>query len=329
MADKLRDSDVLLRVRTYPSPPKNLRLPIASRDELLRYGFPRRPDPVKEPQLDRLWKRALDRPIRFEQAQVAIDPVMSARDPLARGPDRFGATGWAGVVKLMSSSRTADFNQPATMVFAHWQLPFVPSVSPNETIAVAFWVGIDGDPALGEPASKQVLQAGIAAQVNPPSWPLGSASTKWWAWTEWYTEVHRDSAVAVKNFPVASGDEIFVVVCAPQPDFGFVSMLNLTRGIGRSVGFQAPEGITVLGRSAEWIVEVPSGSPHMPLFSPVTFNDCTAGSLQHGIFNLTGGIPNDIRSPSTSSSPFGSPLTKTTIASPTIAVVEELEVDWF
>ena len=104
--------------------------------------------------------------------------------------------------------------QPARMVFAHWQLPYVPPISPNETTAVAFWVGLDGKPSSGEPASKPVLQAGITAQVNPPSWPLGSASTRWWAWGEWYTNSCQDDcAVEIPNFPVAAGDEIFVVLC--------------------------------------------------------------------------------------------------------------------
>ena len=83
------------------------------------------------------------------------------------------------------------------------------------------------------------------------------------------------------------------------------------------------------GRSAEWVVEVPSQSPHMPIFSPVTFTDCTAGSARHGLFNLTGGYPSDIRTPSTSTSPQGSPATKTTVTSATTAVVEELKLDWF
>ncbi len=330
MLNNVRNSDVLRRVRTYPSSPRRFDPRTASQEDLLHYGFPRRPDHEKEPQLARLWARAFARPVRFVEAKLAVDPVMSARDPLPAAADEFGAHGWAGVIKPISQAQGSDFTQPAMMVFGQWQLPCVPPISPNEKIAVAFWVGLDGAPSLGEPAAKQVLQAGVTAQVNPPGfWPWEPAWVKWWAWTEWYSELHKDKAVAVKNFPVASGDEVFVVVCAPQPDFGFVSMLNISRGIGVSVGFNAPSDIVAYGQSAEWIVEVPSSSPHMPMFTPVTFSDCTAGSLQHGIFNLTGGYPTDIRTPASSSSPYGYPLTKTSIASPTIAVVEELDIDWF
>ena len=330
MANSVRKSDVLRRVRTYPSPPKNFDPHKASQEELLRYGLPPRPDPDKQPEFARLWKRIFARPMKFEPAQVAVDPVMSARNPLRGAVDEFGANGWAGVVKLMSTIKGSDFTQPARMIFAHWQLPFVPPISPDETTAVAFWVGFDGHPSLGEPASKQVLQAGIAAQVNPPSWPLGSASTKWWAWGEWFTDsCKHDCAVEVPNFPVTAGDEISVVLFAPEPGFGIAFFANLTRGMGRSVGIPSPSpDIVAQGRSAEWIVEVPSQSPHMPIFGPVAFADCTSGSFQHGFFNLDNGITTDIGTPAG----FGTPadlFTKSTITSATTFVVEELKLDWF
>lgn len=323
-------SDVLRRVHTYPSSPRRFDPHKASQADLRRYGFPRRPDPEKEPQLAQLWKRAFARPVRFVKAKLAIDAVMSERDPLsAAAVDQFGVHGWAGAVKLMSQAPKSDFTQPATMVFGEWQLPEVPPLTPDATIAVAFWVGLDGHSSAGEPASKQVLQAGVAAQVNPPGfWWWQDGGVKWWAWTEWYTELHKDSAVAVKNFPVVQGDTIFVVVCAPQPNYGFVSMLNISRGIGVSVGFDAPPDIEAYGRTAEWIVEVPTASPYMPIFGPVTFHNCTAGSLQHGIFNLEGAARIDLREYSTSS-PYGTPMTRTYIAKPTIVVVEETNIDWF
>ena len=328
MNSNVRNSDVLRRIRTYPSSPRRFDPHTASQEELLRHGLPRRPDPEKEPQLARLWKRVFARPVRFVEAKLAIDPVMSARDPLRASADKFGASGWAGVVKRMEQG--SDFTQPATMVFGHWKLPFVPAISPNETIAVAFWVGLDGHASLDGPAATQVLQGGVAAQVNPPPWwwPWAGWSVKWWAWTEWFSLLHKDDdsakAVAVENFPVAPGDQIFVTVYTPQPDFGFISMTNISRGIGVSVGVPAPSDIVAHGQSAEWIVEVPENSPHIPLFSPVTFSDCTAAS-PNGIFNLTGGFPTAIADPTD----VNAWLTKTSIASPTIAVVEELGVDWF
>jgi Peptidase A4 family len=330
MNSNVRNSDVLRRVRTYPSSPRRFDPHTASQEELLRYGFPRRPDPEKEPQLARLWKRVFARPIRFVEAKVAIDPVMSNRNPLIGGsalgpqlaPGEFDQPGWAGVVKYMDMSQGSDFTQPATMVFGQWQVPSVPAITPNEVMRLGIWVGLDGAD------TGELLQAGVAAVVSPPPWwwPFGSTSVEWYAWTEWYTGEYQDPPV-IRNLPVAQGDEIFVVVCAPQPDFGFVSMTNISRGVGVSVGVPAPhQDIVSGGYTAEWIVEAPTR--HMPIFSPVTFSDCTAGSSPAGIFNLTGGFTTDIPDPS-SPQEFPPHLTQTSIASPTIAVVKQLKTDWF
>ena len=45
MKKDVRSSNVLRRVWTYPSPPKKFDPHTASQEELLRYGFPERPDP--------------------------------------------------------------------------------------------------------------------------------------------------------------------------------------------------------------------------------------------------------------------------------------------
>jgi hypothetical protein len=239
---------------------------------------------------------------------------------------------------MMSGAKGSDYTVPATMVFAQWQLPLVSKLTPDATMVVAFWVGLDGFEGLGGPASKQVAQAGIAAQVNPPGfWWWETVNVNWWAWLEWNTELGM--AVKPLNIPVKEGDEIFVVLFiehnVPDPDrdntptdLAFASMLNLTRGIGTNWGLFAPEGVISEGRSAEWIVEVPLESEHMPWFGPVTFTNCTAGSLQHDVFNLTGGIIENILAPSNYDAP-GPAYTKTSIASPTVAVIEELKADWF
>jgi len=333
-----RDARNSKAFRTYPSSPRGFDPHKASDEELLRYGFPQRPDPDKHPELARLWKRALARPIRFVEAKLSIDPVMGARgDPLIQEAGEFGPTGWAGALKLLATgSSTSDFTQPATMVFAQWQVPYVYPVHPaGETDTVAFWVGLDGYAPLNPLG---LLQAGVAADVHETfSWwpPFRKTVVTWWAWTEWYSDSHAGEPGAkphkVETVPVAPGDTIFVVVCAPQPDFGFVSMLNISRGIGSSVGINALSGVASEGKTADWMLEVPSSSPNVPIFSPVTFTNCTAGSLEHGVFNLTDGIPMNITA--AGPGPYGHPITKTTIGPadpppPNFVVVEELEVDW-
>jgi hypothetical protein len=172
------------------------------------------------------------RPTTFVKAELAIDPIMSGRDPLPAADTEFGPGDWAGVAV---QTATLGFGEPAKWVFAEWVVPEVSAVDPAgyDQIAVGFWVGLDGFASFGQ----QVLQAGIAAYVDPGLW---STDVNWYAWTEWYTDIHKDPAVNVANFPVAPGDTVSFLVCAPQPDLGHITMLNRTRGHLTSFDINAP-----------------------------------------------------------------------------------------
>lgn len=303
--DRLQ-SDVLDLYRTYDAPPEGFDPRKATDKELVHHGFPRRPDAETEPELDRLWKRAFARQTSFVKAELEIDPVMSKRDPLRGRGSEFGPSGWGGAAVDRFELGLKD---PTTIVFGQWVVPEVVPFEPllSGDITAGFWVGLDGL------TNNQVLQAGIAVTLTPEYWVSPYTNVNWWAWTEWYTEKYQDPAVAVMNFPVATGNTVFFVVCAPQPDFGYVSMLNVSTGHGTSVGINARPGITSKGDTAEWIVE--GISDELPAFYPVTFNDCTAGT-RNDVFNLSpDGLVTEIQGSG------GEPITKTQIASPQSAVV--------
>ncbi len=316
MSGDVLESNALDLYRTYDPPPKEFDLRTATPHALRRHGFPRRPNPETEPQLDRIWKHAFARTPNYVKAELAIDPVMSARDPLRRRGPEFSPSGWGGAVIEVPTLGYGD-GKPATMVFAQWVVPEVVPFDPAifSDLTVGFWVGIDGFAAVGE----QVLQAGIAATVTPAFWGLDGwwgepyAYVNWWAWTEWYTDKYKDPAVQVSNFPVATGNTVFFLVCAPQPDFGYVSMLNVSTGRHTSLGINARPGITSEGASVEWIVE--GVSADLPAFYPVTFSGCAGGTVNH-LFDLQPhGFPTEIEGSDT-------PLTQAWIASETSAVVE-------
>lgn len=300
--------EALRRFRTFESTPERFNPNTASDAALRKYGIPRRPDPKRETHLSSLWKRAFSRPTRFVRAELQIDRVMSHRDPLARNRlgsggehPAFGPSGWAGVVVTNASLGLAT-PEPTNTVFGQFTVPGIfPASDPNMPITVGFWVGLDGY------GNNQVLQAGIAATVNP------NATVTWWAWTEWYTTKFQDPAVQIMNFPVNVGDLISVLVCAPRSDHGFVSMLNVSTGQATSVGIDARPGITSAGASAEWIVE--GVSPKLPVFFPMVIGSCSAGT-KHTSFNLKpAGITTNI---------IGNAglLTNSSIASATTAVID-------
>jgi len=303
--------EVLSRIQTYEAPPEGFNPQSAAANLLERYGFPRRPSAEKEPQLMRLWRRAFARAPRLKmiKAELAVDPIMSRRDPLRNRdpigklePD-FSPSGWGGVIVPTASLGFSPY-EPANTVFAEWVVPEVFPVAgdPSTSLTVGFWVGLDGS----DPSSYELLQAGTAATIT-------GNNVNYWAWTEWYTSQYKDPAVQVTNFAIQPGDLVSFLVCSAQPNQGFVSMMNYRTQQATSVGITARPGITSVGARAEWIVE--GISADLPDFAPAVFTNITAGT-QHHSFSLSpdGSITNITGS-------NGDSLTQAFIVSPTNALV--------
>lgn len=77
-------SGALERYRTYDAPPKDFDLLAATPFELRKHGLPPRPDPRLQPKLDEIWRHVVSRSPNYIKAELAIDSVMSGRDPLLR-----------------------------------------------------------------------------------------------------------------------------------------------------------------------------------------------------------------------------------------------------
>lgn len=300
----LSKEETLKNVTAFDAPPEGFDPNVADDHLLLRHGIPRRPDAEREPLLRRLWDSAFASKPRFIKAEIAIDPVISKRKRpvLDKRVEtlNFSPSGWAGDVVLVS---TKNFNppEPVNTVYGEWFIPNVTPI-PNEPAGnqtVGFWVGIDGF------TNGQVLQAGSAATVN------GNNVTNW-VWTEWFPLL----PIQVTNFPIKSGDYLTVLVCAPQPNHGYCSMLNKTTNQATSIGITPPGGVTNIGASAEWIVE--GISSVLPVFSTVVFQNCSAGTKDHA-FNAVGGTVTEITGSG------GSNLTSASILSTDKVVVKWLK----
>jgi hypothetical protein len=117
------------------------------------------------------------------------------------------------------------------------------------------------------------LQAGTAAT-------LSGSSVNYWAWTEWFP-----AGYVVANLTIAAGDLVSVLVCAPESDHGYVSMMNHRTGIAISVGVNDPDGTNPYdGSSVEWVIE--AIDTEMPNFGSVTFTQISAGT-QNDTINLS------------------------------------------
>jgi Peptidase A4 family len=118
--------------------------------------------------------------------------------------------------------------------------------------------------------------------------------------------------VEVSNFPVEAGDTICVLLCAPQPDLGHVTLLNLSKRNQTSVAVKARDAIRSVGATAEWIVEM--NSPDLPAFDPITFNECACATDSH-LRDLNPGSTTEIYNSEDVN------LTQSTIASETSVIV--------
>ena len=119
IAEKYKDLDVLTRLRTFDPPPHGFDPQTASKKDLLQHGFPRRPDPVAEPQLYRLWERVFRRvpDVHLVKANLEVDSRMSDR-PSLREPqtEDFTPEGWGGVVVNTASLGFSPYEQAQTVL---------------------------------------------------------------------------------------------------------------------------------------------------------------------------------------------------------------------
>jgi hypothetical protein len=254
-----------MNIQTFKAPPEDFDPVTAPLQTLALHGIPRRPDPQAEPALRALWDKVFARRPKF------IVPVANPARVWKSAPHRvlqqkeFGLAGdWAGaVVQVASLGFTPP--QPANMVYAEWVVPKI-STTPSESGSnrVGFWVGLGGY------GTNNLLQAGTAAT-------LSGSSVSYWAWTEWVP-----AGFATDSLNLTAGDTVSVLVCAPETDHGYVSMMNQRTNQAISIGVNDPEGTSPYdGSTVEWIVEAIDNN--VPNFGNVIFKEITAATQNHAI----------------------------------------------
>jgi len=301
-------ANTIEKFQTFQPPPAGFDPRTAPARALALHGFPRRPDPATEPLLAALWQRAFRRApkLHMTKAELALDPIMTERDPMKHLKADFSPSGWASITVTTASLGYNPY-QPANTVFAEWVVPTIFPVmgDPSTALTVGFWVGLDGS----DPNSYELLQAGTAATIT-------GNNVNYWVWTEWFTSEYKTPAVQVTNFAIQPGDLVSCLVCAPLSGQtqGSASFLNYRTQQAVTVGIPAPgSGITSVGARAIWAVE--GISADLPDFSPMVFTNLTAGTQSHA-FNLS---PDGALSNITGNN--GATLAQAFIASPTVGLV--------
>jgi hypothetical protein len=219
----------------------------ASDNDLAANGFPPRPDERLAPTAFARWKRAVGP--RGERIVPELRPSAIRHLPhLPRGT-RDGAVlsaNWSGYA--LTANVTAYSSSSFVVALAEFTVPVAQQAfgrCDGTWDYSASWVGIDGY------ESNDVLQAGTESDAYCAA---GGAVSYYSAWYEWYPAW----SVAITNFAVAPGHDLFVEVWATSPTVGHAFLFDFNTAQSVSLTFNAPAGTSLIGNSAEWVVERPS-----------------------------------------------------------------------
>jgi hypothetical protein len=261
-----------LRARTFHAP-ADFDITTATDAELVKIGLPTRPeDPVLAEHFDRIRARLAGK-FHYIPAELRLD------ESVKHGPRRISAAtdqsdNWSGGVIFPPAGDTFK------SVLGQWIVPDVDAPTENQWYYAASWVGIDGWDG------RQVCQSGVECEATR----TGTAITRnLYAWYEWYPA----GSVIFSNFPVETGDLMYVAVCASAGDNRATVMFNnLTTGATTGANFTAPDGVTLDGACAEWIVEAPSindTQSQLADYGQVFFADCRASLHSNNTTGVSGG----------------------------------------
>jgi hypothetical protein len=254
-------------VRTFQSPPPDFDPAKATDRERLAYGIPR--CPIENPELVARWKRKLSRPYKMVRPEFRVRE--SRRTSLPSFLDKHGTQefyNWAGAYVTPPSGTTFKW------VESTWRFPqsYLPGgAQPNVEYFASTWIGIDGDNGSGD-----ILQAGCDSDIEESGRSTPHQYNPWW---EWFPA----GSFWITNLTFSPGDEISLLICVTQDSTTSAGVFFGNNTTNTAAFFHAtpPAGTTLVGNSAEWIVEALSSSIGFTLakFDTVQFTDCNAGTV--------------------------------------------------
>lgn len=228
-----------------------------SSQELVKRGYPSRPDLQKAPGAYASWLKAVSKPATFippktvnvegrHHGPAKVSAVPGG--PAKVGNDPGGSNNWSGYV--LSS---LGVSKPFDWVVGLWNVPATVGGEAGTTTWSSFWIGLDGWD------SGDVVQDGTNQTVTVAD---GIAYRTYYPWTEiWPQELEQ----AISNFNIYPGDEIYSEVYMgdangnvnPWGGYGYFWFEDLTTGQYTFLSTQFNSG-TYYGNNAEWIMERPS-----------------------------------------------------------------------
>lgn len=245
---------------TIAAPPAGFDPVDASDQDLQYYGFPPRPNQVTDANAYANWVKAMKAsktrvvPV-LEQTSIFHGPAQLVKKPAAQESDAaassetnttYYSSNWSGYVDLSGATKygsTSYYYLVNDMV-----VPVATQAygACNGTWDYgSAWNGIDGW------GSGDVLQAGVEFDA----YCSGTTKASFYsAWYEWYPF----GEVRISSLPANPGDDIFVEVWHTSSTQGYAYLVNYNTDQAVEVGFTAARGTSLIGNSAEFVVERPT-----------------------------------------------------------------------
>jgi hypothetical protein len=249
------------RTRSFPIPPADFDFASAEEAALREYGM----DHISglHSEIVEGFRKAMSTPTRFLKPRFRRVP-RTKNGTLASAPPAGQASGnWSGALV------EAPDGFKIQSIAGQWTIPNC-APSADGVTACSIWVGFDGN------GLQDLLQAGIQCEFTRTTNGVQSQLYSWWEW------LPNPLGIQKISVPVASiGHEVYCLITALSSTTGRIFLKNLTTNDATTFDVSAPDGGTLLGSSAEWIVEAPSvgGDPDTPLcnYGTAEFSSCVAG----------------------------------------------------
>ena len=259
-----------------------------STQELIRGGYPPRPDPEKSPGAYAAWLRAVSKPATQVVPKLARMPNRY-HGPLKIENGPAGSSNWSGYA-LVGSSNPFDF------ISGRWNVPVTYGGELERPVYSALWIGLDGD------GSDNVVQDGTGQDVL--SYEHGSVIWTIRAYYGWKEICCQEPEVRFSNFPVNPGDEISSYVwmadstgnVTPYGTVAYFWFEDVTTGQYAYISTPFESGVFT-GSSAEWIMERPTVDnvlPDLTNYSVAVMANPWAHRADNRWFGYAGG--DDVRS---------------------------------
>ncbi|KAF3180532.1 hypothetical protein TWF225_001462 [Orbilia oligospora] len=287
----------LASIRVPQRPPPNFDPLRATAAELKTYGLPPRPKNTKrlaewEQQMSKQKSATFISNPTFKPRQRRQGSIKKTANPFKNksGPykkakpligqikdtddadevDEWDTVDWSGAV--ISNS---DY---FWTIKAKWTVPTPdPGRSDEDAWCVSAWVGIDGwagDDGFSETTwfsdDLPILAGGTSHEVYEDD-DDGSIDRYIYAWYRWYPSDEIEIDLTVN-----SGDVVYCHIWATDTSTGHFYIHNESTDEYASFEFAAPDGYSLQGDSAEWIVQ-DYWENSLARFGSIEFTDCSAG----------------------------------------------------